>query len=106
MCAEKPRDPGCTPVEMDCMLVFRLSRRALNFLLNGRFRFTCDGECGATHYRRLGVSRVVTVGGGQVDGEAAVVAEALEVPVFPFLLSELAICSDAWVGSTGRRGIG
>jgi len=61
------------------MLVFRLSRRALNFLLNGRFRLTHDGECGATRYRRFGVSRVVTVRGRQVDGEAAVVAEALKV---------------------------
>jgi len=39
--------------------------------------------------------------GGQVDGQAAVVAEALEAAEFPFLLSELAVCSDAWIGSTG-----
>ena len=52
------------------------------------------------------MSRVVTVGGGQVDGKAAVVAEALEAVAFPLLLSELAVCSDAWVGSTGRGGIG
>ena len=45
-----------------------------------------------TRYRRLGVSRVVKVGGGQVDGKAPVVAEALEVVAFPFLLHELAIC--------------
>ena len=84
------------------MLVFPLSWRALNFLLDGCFRFTHDSEHGATHYRRLGVLRVVTVGGGQVDGEATVVAETLETAAFPFLLSELAVCSDAWVGSTGR----
>jgi len=88
------------------MLVFRLSRRALNFLLNGRFRFTRNSECGATHYRRLGVSRVATVRGGQVDGKAAVVAEALEAVAFPLLLSELAVCSNAWVGSTGHGGVG
>ena len=88
------------------MLVFQLSQRALDFLLDGRFRFTRDGERGMTRYRRFGVSRVATVGGGQVDGEAAVVAEALEAAVFPFLLSELAVCSNAWVGSTGHRGIG
>ena len=87
------------------MLVFRLGRRALYFLLDGHLRFTHDGERGATRYRRFGVSRVATVGGRQVDGEAAVVAEALEAVVFPFLLGELAVCSDAWVGSTGRGGI-
>jgi len=78
---------------------------ALDFLLDGRFRFTRDGECGTTHYRRLGVSRVATVGGGQVDGQATVVGEALEAAAFPFLLSELAICSNAWVGLTGRGGV-
>jgi len=66
---------------------------------------THDGECGVTCYKRLGVSRVATVRGGQVNGKAAVVAEALEVAAFPFLLSELAVCSDAWVGSTGCGGI-
>jgi len=93
---------------MDHVLVFQLGRRALDFLLNGHFRFTCDGECGATHYRRLGVLRVATVRGRQVDGKAAVVAEALEAAAFPFLflLSELAVCSNAWVGSTGCGGDG
>jgi len=91
---------------MDHILVFRLSQRALDFLLNGCFRFTRDGECGMTHYRRLGVSRVATVGGRQVDGEATVVAETLELAALLFLLSELAVCSNAWVGSTGCGGIG
>ena len=59
-----------------------------------------------TCYRRLGVSRVVTVGGRKVDGKATVVAEALEAVAFPLLLSELAVCSDAWIGLTGHRGIG
>src|SRR5882724_10069034 len=86
---------------MDCVLVFRLGRRALDFLLDGRLRFTRDSEGGMTHYRRLGVSRVATVGGGQVDGQATIVAEALEAAAFPFLLSELAIRSNAWVGVTG-----
>jgi len=27
---------------------------SFNLLLNGRFRFTSDGECGATRYRRFG----------------------------------------------------
>ena len=89
---------------MDRVLVFRFGQRALDFL-DGRFRFTRDGECGATCYRRLGVSRVATVGGGQVNGQATIVAEALEVAAFLFLLSELAICSNAWVGPTGRGGV-
>ena len=83
------------------MLVFRLSQRALDFLLDGRFRFICDGECGATHYRRLGVSRVATVRGRQVDGDAAVIAEAFEVAALPFFWSELAIHPNSWVGATG-----
>ena len=48
------------------------------------------------------MSRVATVMGRQVDGEAAVVAEAFEVAVLPFLLGKLAICPDAWVGATGH----
>src|SRR5882724_10684970 len=49
---------------------------------------------------------VATVGGRRVDGQATIVAEALEVAAFPFLLSELAICPNAWVGATGRGCIG
>jgi len=37
-CAEQPCDPGCTPVEIDHVLVFQLSRRALNFLLDGCYQ--------------------------------------------------------------------
>src|SRR5882724_10899092 len=92
---------------MDRVLVFRLGRRALDFLLDGHLRFTRDGEGGATCYRRLGVLRVVTVRGGKVNGQATIVAEALEAAVaFLFLLSELAIRSNAWVGATGHGCIG
>src|SRR5882724_5458909 len=49
---------------------------------------------------------VATVGGRRVDGDATVVAEALEVAAFLFLLSELAIHPNAWVGATGRGCIG
>ena len=86
------------------MLVFRLSRKVFDFLLDGSPRFTRDGERGATRYRRFGVPIVVTVGGRQVDGEAAVVTEALEVAAFPLFLGELAVCSNAWVGLTGCGG--
>ena len=48
------------------------------------------------------MSKVATVRGRQVDSEATVVAEAFEVETLPFLLSGLAICSDAGVGSTGH----
>ena len=44
---------------------------------------------------------VVTVGSRQVDCQATIIAEAFEVAVFLFLLSELAIRSDAQVGATG-----
>jgi len=45
------------------------------------------------------------VRGRQVDGEATVVTGALEAVVFLLFLGELAICSNAWVGPTGRGGI-
>ena len=64
------------------MLVFRLGRKVFDSLLDGSPRFTHDGERGATCYRRFGVLRVATVRGGQVNGEATVVAEALKVAVF------------------------
>ena len=88
------------------MLVFRLGRGSLDFLLDGHFRFISDGECGVTHYRRFGVSGVVTVRGRQVDGDATVIAEALEAAALPFLLSKLAICPNARVGATGHGCIG
>src|SRR5882724_11587168 len=50
--------------------------------------------------------RVATVGGRRVDGDATVVAEALEAAAFPFLLRELAICPNAWVGAAGCGCIG
>jgi len=59
-------------VGMDHVLVFGLSRKVFDLLLDGSPRFTRDGECGTTRYRRLGVSRVATVGRRQVDGEATV----------------------------------
>ena len=91
---------------MDCVLVFQLGQGSLTFLLDGRFRFTSDSECGVTCYRRFGVLRVAAVGSRQVDGEATVVAEAFEVVTLPFLLGDLAICSDAWVGLTGCGHVG
>jgi len=54
-----------------------------------------------TCYRRFGVSRLVTVGGRQVDGEATVIAEAFEVAALPFLLGKLAICTDSQICETG-----
>jgi len=55
-----------------------------------------------THYRRFGVSGVATVRGRQVDDDATVIAEALEAAALPFLLRELAICPDAWIGAIGH----
>ena len=52
------------------------------------------------------MSRVVTVRGRQVNGEAAVIAEAFEAAMLLFLLGELAICPNARVGATGHGGIG
>ena len=52
------------------------------------------------------MSRVAAVRGRQVHGEATVVAEAFEAAMLPFLLSEVAIHSDAWVGSTGHQCVG
>src|SRR5882724_8867685 len=90
---------------MDCTLVFQLSQGSLYNLLDGHFRFTCDSEGGATCYRRFGVSRVVTVGGRQFDGEAAVIAEAFEAAMLPLLLSKLAIGFDAQIGEISHGGV-
>src|SRR5882724_2079297 len=85
---------------MDHALVFQLGRGSLDNLLNGHFRFSCNSEGSATHRGRFWMPRVVTVGGRGVDGDATVVAEALEAAAFPFLC-ELAICPNAWVGAAG-----
>src|SRR5882724_9169709 len=91
---------------MDRVLVFRLGRGSLDNLLNGRLQFTCNSEGSATHHGRFWMPRVATVRGRRVDGDATVVAEALEVVVFPFLLREFAICPNAWVGAAGHSCIG
>src|SRR5882724_4576761 len=91
---------------MDRVLVFQLGRGSLDNLLNGRLQFTCNSEGSATHRGRFWMRRVATVGGRRVDGDAAVVAEALEAAAFPFLLHELAICPNSWVGAAGRDCIG
>src|SRR5882724_1722604 len=91
---------------MDHALVFRLGRGSLDNLLNGRLWFTCNSEGSTTHRGRFWMPQVATVRGRRVDGDATVVAEALEVAVFPFLLCELAICPNAWVGAAGRGCIG
>ena len=44
--------------------------------------------------------------GRRVNGDATVVAEALEAAAFPFLLHELAIRPNAWVGVTGCGYVG
>ena len=88
------------------MLVFQLGWGYLNNLLNGCLRFTHDGEGGMTCCRRFRVSRVATARGRQVNGEAAVIAEAFEVAALLFLLGELAIFPNAWVGETGHGCIG
>ena len=52
------------------------------------------------------MSGVATVGGRRVNGDATVIAEALEAAALPFLLCELAIHPNAWVGVTGHGCIG
>src|SRR5882724_9393938 len=91
---------------MDRTLVSRLGWGSLDNLLNGRLHFTCNSAGSTTHRGRFWMPRVATVGGRRVNGDATVVAEALEVAAFPFLLCELAICPNAWVGAAGRGCIG
>ena len=43
----------------------------------------------------------MTVRGRQVNGEAAVIAEAFEMAALPFFLGELTICPKARVSVTG-----
>jgi len=47
------------------------------------------------------MSGIATVGGRRVDGDAAVISEAFEAAALPFLLRELTIHPNAWVGATG-----
>src|SRR5882724_12583249 len=68
--AWQPCDPGCTPVEMDCVLVFQLSQGYLNILLDGCLRLSHDGEGGMTSRRIFRVLSIPTVRGRQVDGQA------------------------------------
>src|SRR5882724_6017381 len=89
-------------VEMDGVLVFRLSWGSLNNLLYGCLWFTCNSEGSTTHGGGFGMSRVATVRGRQVDGDAAIVTEGLEVAALLFLLGELAIHPNAWVSATGH----
>jgi len=88
------------------MLVFRLGQWSTDDLLNGHLCFTCDSEGSATHCSRFGVLGIATVGGRRVDGNTTVIAEALEAAVLLFLLRELAICPEAWIGVTGCGSIG
>ena len=87
---------------MDRMLVFRLGWGSLNDLPDSHLWFTCDGEGSATRHGMFGMSGVVKVGGRQVDSDAAVITQAFEAAALPFLLCELSICPDAWVGATGH----
>jgi len=57
-----------------------------------------DGECGATHYRGLGCESCDSRG-RQVDGQAAVRGLRRRRS---FLLSELAVCSDAGLARLAR----
>ena len=52
------------------------------------------------------MSGVVTVRGRRVDSDAAVITQAFEAAALPFLLREIAIHPDAWVGATGHGCIG
>jgi len=45
---------------------------------------------------------VATVGGRRVDSDATVITQAFEVAALLFLLHELGIHPDAWVGVTGH----
>ena len=85
------------------MLVFQLSQGCLNILLDVCLRFTHDGEGGVTSHGRFRVSSILTVGGRQVNGQAAVIAEAIEAVMLSFLLGELAIHPDTRVDATSCR---
>ena len=64
---------------MDHVLVFQLGWWYPNYLLNSHLRFTGDGEGGTTSHRGIGVLSILKVRVRQVDGQAAVIAEALRL---------------------------
>src|SRR5882672_6849345 len=76
---------------MDCMLVSRVHRRLLNYLLDGCIGLASDGKDRPTNGRGLGMPRIATVRGGHIDGEGTVVAESLDASLFAFHFGELAI---------------
>jgi len=55
------RDPGCTPVETDRVLVSRVHRGLLDYLLDGCIRLARDGKGGPTSSGGLGMPRIAAV---------------------------------------------
>src|SRR5467141_4114225 len=76
------------------MLVSRVCRGLLDYLLDGCIGLASDGEDHLTNGRGLGMPRIVTVRGGHIDGEGTIVAESLDMSPFVFHFCELAIGSE------------
>ena len=66
----------------------------LDYLLDSHLGFTHCGDSGMNSSWRIGMSDVVTVWGGQVNGQCTVVAESLDTGTFPIHFSELPVCSE------------
>src|SRR5882672_11481227 len=90
-CAGEQRNPGCTPVETDRMLVSQVHWGLLNYLLDGCIGLASDGEGGPTNGGRLGMPRISTVWGSHIDGEGTIVAESLDTWPSTFHFCELSI---------------
>src|SRR5882672_11373114 len=90
-CAGEQRDPGCTPVETDRVLVSRVHLGLFEYFLDGCIGFAHDGEGGPTSSGGLGMPRITAVWGHHIDGEGTIVTESLDVSPFAFHFGELAI---------------
>jgi len=73
------------------MLVSRVHRGLLDYLLDGCIGLASDGEDRPTNGGGLGMPRIATVWGGHIDGEGTIVAESLDMLPFAFHFCEFAI---------------
>src|SRR5882672_7129126 len=108
-CAGEQRDPGCTPVETDRMLVSRVHWGLLDYLLDGCIGLASNGEGGPTSSRGLGMPRIAAVWGRHINGEGTIVTESLDLSPFAFHFGKLAISPElatsvafGWLRSVGH----
>src|SRR5882672_8718929 len=76
---------------MDCVLVSRVHRGLLDYLLDGCIGLASDGEGGPTYSGGLGMPSITAVWGHHIDGAGTIVTESLDASPFAFHFGELAM---------------